>query len=166
MKLSTKLAACLLCAVVAIPSGVAFADVGGEDVGGAPGPEEPSITPYKNSTDEKFYFTFKKHGATSNGARARKKDDSSSVYVQVLVKKCDRCRAFVDRNTDGRWVNSVTGKAKRATITKLGQFSILVTSSTKNKMVRLTGWADSTAGDVSGYWSPDSTRNYTVINDA
>lgn len=60
MKVPIKLAACLLAMTVMVPSGFAFADVDGEDIGGMSSGSASSIQPYANNVNTSFYFTFKK----------------------------------------------------------------------------------------------------------
>lgn len=163
MKPSVKLASCFIALAIMTPSGVAFADVGGERVDGGSTSDDSTIQPHANTTNRKFYFTFSKSGATSNGGESRRKDNTAPVYIRAAVKKCDRCRVYVDRWTGSKWENVV--EKSRATLKYANKdCSIRVLSKAQGYKVRLTGWADSTKGDVSGVWSPDSTRTYAVIN--
>lgn len=46
-----------------------------------------------------------------------------------------------------------------------GRFSISTLVKEKGRSyARLTGWAESKPGDVIGEWSPDSTKDYKLIN--
>lgn len=51
MKLSAKLVTCLIALAIMAPPGVAFADVGGEDVGAGSTSGDSTIQPYSNTTD-------------------------------------------------------------------------------------------------------------------
>ncbi|EOS50686.1 hypothetical protein C811_01100 [Adlercreutzia caecimuris B7] len=165
MKVPIKLAACLLAMTVMVPSGFAFADVDGEDIGGMSSGSASSIQPYANNVNTSFYFTFKKSGATSLGDEPRRKDNGTPVYVRASKMVCDRCRVYVDMWTGSKWSNVVAGTKKRATLKKINtDCSIKVNKAAAGYMVRLTGWADSQRGDVKGEWSPDSSRTYKVIN--
>lgn len=160
-----KCLAILVALCMLVPSSYAFADEAqsADDTCMAnAGGSASSIEPMANTTDRNFKFTFSYSGATSNGGENRRKDNSTQVYVRVDSITCDRCRAYVDRYANSKWINSTS--SGKATIKKKGQFGIKTESSAIGCLVRLTGWADSTKGVVSGVWSPDSSKTYTQIN--
>ncbi len=138
-------------ALMLLPVRFAFADDG--------------IEPYANTGDTPFKFDLQWSGATYQGSEPRRKDDSSSVYIFVMTKNLDRCKAYVDGATsaNGPWYNqTVYGYA---TIRDTGKFRIMSNVHENGyTMARLTGWADSQPGWVSGLWSPDSLGSYTAIN--
>lgn len=164
MKLVTKGLACLLSMAVALPSGIAFAATSESSQDSDTSAVAPPIaSPLANTGNEPFYFTFKKSGDTSNGGPSRRKDNTTPVYVMATKKKCDRCRAYIDRLYSNKWQN-VT-KLGRATIKRANvEYGIRVLSKAVGYHVRLTGWADSTKGDVSGVWSPDSVGTLRTAN--
>lgn len=130
------------------------------DDGGSSG-----VAPAANTADTGFAFRFASSGSTYQGDEPRRKDNATSVYVGVKTKTLDRCKAYVDggSSSSGPWVNK-TLKGK-ATISKLGNFAIQTYVNEHGyKYARLTGWADSQPGVVSGVWSPDSAGTYTAIN--
>ena len=164
-KLMTAVFAGAFAFALIMPAGFAFADAPDQAAEGGNAAEPSSqIVPFKNNVDRAFKFTFNKSGDTSLGGEERTKDDSSPAYIKVEVKNCDRCRAYIDQRTSsGGWLN-ITSQGK-ATIKKKGEFFIKVNGSFKaSSKVRLTGWADSTAGNVSGKWSPDSVGSFPAIN--
>lgn len=165
-KLIGALFAGMFAVALAMPSGIAFAgEAAGTSAIGDDGTAVSSagVMPLANTSDTSFTFTFNKSGATAACYEPRRKDNRTPAYVKVNVKTCDRCRAYIDQSSSGSWVN-VTSQGK-ATIKKTGEFFIYVSSAfNTNSMVRFTGWADSTAGKVSGLWSPDSVGSYPSIN--
>lgn len=164
MKLVTKGLACLLSMAVALPSGIAFAassESSQESDTSAVAP--PIASPLANTGDTKFYFTFKKSGDTSNGGASRRKDNTTPVYLKATMKKCDRCRAYIDRLYSNKWQN-VTKKGKATIKSANVEYGIEVFAKAAGYKVRLTGWADSTKGDVSGVWSPDSVGTLRTAN--
>lgn len=126
---------------------------------------DEGIEPYANITNRSFYFKFNATGDTYLGDDPRAKDNSTSVYIWVKAMSVDRCKAYTDgaHATSGPWYNkTVKGYA---TIKRKGEFFIdNYINEHGFDYARLTGWADSQPGVVSGVWSPDSVGSYPRIN--
>ncbi len=127
--------------------------------------QSDGIAARANTKDLPFKFIFKSSGDTYQGDEPRRKSNKTPVYIKVEKIACDYCRAYIDGSysSSGPWTNlTVSGLA---TIKKKGEFSISSTVREKGATwARLTGWAESHSGNVSGQWSPDSKGTYTSIN--
>ena len=127
--------------------------------------ESNDIATQANTNDLPFKFVFKSSGDTYQGDEPRRKSNTTPVYIKVEKIACDYCRAYIDGSysSSGPWANlTVDGLA---TIKKRGEFSISSTVREQGATwARLTGWAESHSGNVSGLWSPDSKGSYKSIN--
>lgn len=152
----------ILAASLAVPANVAFA------VDGRAAPEDVETIPSEqielcsNNTDTAYSFTFSKQGATQ-GTPWRAKEDYSSVYVKITAQSGNAPRFYVD----GAYGN-LTGKKDCTQGTHVanrkGEFCIYNSVREDGRtMARLTSWACTGPGKVSGVWSPDCVGTFPQL---
>lgn len=159
-------------ALVALPMQLAFASdmestVASEEVLG-----DGSIVLRSNTGDTWYAFPFANSGDTW-ATSGRAKEDATSAYIQVQTMSLDYCKVYIDGSStiNGPWSNQVsywsgTATGNSCSVTSTGKFGIMNRVHENGLgFARLTGWACSQPGTLSGYWSPDSWGTYPKIND-
>ena len=123
-----------------------------------------------NVTDSGYYIHVNSSSSSFATVDTRAKQDSTKVYVYITESptKYTQIRVYGNRNTDIFYNETKGGLAK----VLRNQKSSITNSIYEN---RKSGYSSVTAklglrsnssktGYVEGVWSPDSTRNYTVVN--
>ncbi len=125
--------------------------------------DHPAMTTLSNHTDTKYTFKINSKNGTS-GTSYRRKDDASSVYIKISSVSGKPLRIFVDGAlvNNGYLQKDCTQGIYRAR--KKGEYGIYNTVHEDNKhYARLTAWAETGPGTVSGLWSPDSVGTLAVL---
>lgn len=118
-----------------------------------------------NTTDRLFSFyvtTTRWGGAGYTGVE--EKENSTSVYIKLNTDRSVRVETQGSRNQTSNFSN-YTLNASYATV-KTGEWFIYnnIYERLGNSYARLAIWANTTDGNASGYWSPDSVGDYPVVN--
>lgn len=173
MKIKAKIGTAIaIAALMALPVQMAFAAEASPTIESTSVQDDGVIVVRSNTGDTWYNFPFSESGSTW-ATSGRAKEDSSSAYIQVVTMTMDYCKVYIDggRTIDGPWSNQVSYWSGSATgnscsVTSTGQFGIM-NKVNENGLgyARLTGWACSQPGELSGYWSPDSWGTYPKIND-
>ena len=125
--------------------------------------QEPDIQTYTNNVDTGFHFSLTSKGATA-ATGFRRKDNNSSLYVKVTKKTGSTCRVFADgaKNDSGLGKRDCTQRVSKAYGT--GEYELYNTVN-ENKLgyARLSAWAESGAGVLSGVWSPDCVGHFKAF---
>lgn len=123
-----------------------------------------STVPCANTTDSGYDFQLYPKGDTG-GTRFRRKDNSSSLYVNITSRDGVH-RMFVDGALDetGYKFNDCTATTYRSR--KLGQYRMRNFVYERGYgFARLTSWAEKEDGFVKGKWSPDCAGSYPEMSD-
>lgn len=121
---------------------------------------DTGIVTYTNNGDTGF--SFQCSGTSATGYR--RKDDSTSVYINITNYSGKPLRLFVDgaSNTSGGGNKNCTQGVYRSN--HLGQWEIYnLVKESKLSAARLTAWAESGYGTVGGVWSPDCVGRFSKL---
>lgn len=157
--LCSCVAACMFAAALFPVNAIALEEMDRASAGARSDVGSEAVTPYGNHSDKSFEFKMPKRGSTS-GTGYRKKDDDSSVYVNISECR-GRPRMFVDGavNTSGGQKRNCTATVYRASVKGPHRMRNFV-NEWGFSYARLTSWNDeSVQAYVKGVWSPDSYKS-------
>lgn len=124
-----------------------------------------------NVSDTEYKIYVNASSGTFRKEKARDKQNNTKVYVHITESptKYTQTRVYGDRNTESIFYNETKGglakvlRNQKSSITNyIYEFRIPDTPTVLAKIGFRSN--SSKTGYVSGVWSPDSTRNYTVVN--
>lgn len=123
-----------------------------------------------NTSDEPFRFVVADNKGTFGKVNPRDKQNSTKVYVKVDSSPdlYTQVRTYGDRNT-GKFYNetkSGTAVLRRGVPSSITNYCYEHRKANCSYVLVQIGLRSNSAskGGVQGVWSPDSTRNYTVVN--
>ena len=154
----------LFVAVAALGLGVAALSASPQTALADPG--DPVVC--ANTGNTGYWFDLGKGYSTTAATEARAKTDTTPLFVWPTQKTFDMCYIYAEGwNTDwSMWVDYTVNTF--GIVDRAGSDAWLSLKSNiyeyKCRSARMTAWQCSQPGNMSGYWSPDSTRTYTICN--
>lgn len=126
-----------------------------------------TIAPYANTVDTQFWFDLGDGYSTTAATTGRAKEDDTPLYFYPSVRyDIDMFYIYAQGSysqSGGTWVGQTSGS--HGAIYGPVQYSLRsFVYESDYPYARITAWMCSMPGHVSGYWSPDSMRTYTVCN--
>lgn len=124
-----------------------------------------------NTSDTTYRIYINASSDDFRGVTARDKQNDSKVYVKIDTSPTliTQVRTFGNRNTSSFWYNETRGatayveRGVPSSITNYCYENRAIGHTYVSTMLGLRS-SSSITGYVEGVWSPDSTKNYTVVN--
>jgi hypothetical protein len=129
--------------------------------------EEESAT-FSNTENSLFHFDLGDGYSTTAATDARAKEDTTPLFFWPTSKTFDMCYIYAEgwKSSLYRWVDYTVGGF--GAIRSAGDDSWYSLKSNVYeygcRLARITAWQCSQAGNIKGYWSPDSQKTYTICN--
>lgn len=131
-----------------------------------------NVTPVfaANTSDTPYRINVETSSGSFKGVQERDKQNDSKVYVNISASPTlyTQVRTYGNRNTNTFYneTNGTTATVKRGVPSSITNYCYEHRKPNYTYVLATVKFRSNSAatGAVEGVWSPDSTRNYTVVN--
>lgn len=123
-----------------------------------------------NTSDTPYTISVEASTGSYRRVQERDKQNNTKVYVNITKSptKYTRVQTYGNRNTTSFYneTKGIYATVQKGVPSSITNYCYEHKKSNYTYVLAKVGFKSnsSTTGDVKGYWSPDSTKNYTIVN--